>query len=310
MGNRGITMIVGTVAAWIVMAAGGPIVGIPTSGGADGLTQGITQLVLAIACGILALLAGTFVTSRRLRPSAGLIGVLAVVFVVWSAPTLGRGSGDLVSIRGALIGTAALAVAVAIGVAIASGGASGVYRRGLVALGITIPLVVIAAAIRTVGTNYLYEAGRLAIIESSWQEANSGETWAPAGAYSGLTEVALGDKQLSFDPHGSSVGVVETPENGSTSGRNCSGRTCVESASPAGRAMWFDPGNTGRPTGSETQVVLGHTVIHLWFPMVNENQNAVLTASEMAYRGGIVDSLQRTTLDRIVHITWQDLIGP
>lgn len=309
-GKRRITMMAGTVTAWIVVAAGGPLLGISMSGGADGLIQGLIQICLAIACGILAVVARTVVTSRRSHPIARLIGVLAVVFIAWSAPFLGTGSGNLVSIRGALIGTAAVAVAGAIAVVLASAGDTAIYRRGLIALGITIPLLFIAAAIRTIGANYLYENGRLSIIESSWKEANGGETWAPPGAHSHADSFAIGSDQLSFKPDGLSVGFVETPENASTSAPACSGRDCVQRTSPAGHSMWFQSDSMGRPIGSQTQVVLGHTVIHLSFPVVNENQDAVLTASEMAYRGGIADGLQRTTLDSIMHITWQDVIGP
>jgi len=134
-----------------------------------------------------------------------------------------------------------------------------------------------------------------------------GSTWSsqPRGA----GQLRLRSNQLSLSPDGSTAGFVEAPENASPSLTWCTQR-CIQRTSPNGRPIWFDSDYMGRPIGSGTQVVLGHTAINLDFPVVNENQEAVLTDSEMAHRGEMVDSLQRTTLNGIMHITWQDVIGP
>jgi len=159
----------------MVIALGRAIAGIPITSGFEGLGQGITQIVFAIACGILAVLAGTFVTSRCSHQLAAIIGAAitgaaAVVVIVWWAPSLAL--TYLASTQAALIAIAAVAIAAAIGVALSSVRGAPINRRRLRALGVIIPLLFIVATIRTIGANYRSVAGRLSIIERSWEKAN------------------------------------------------------------------------------------------------------------------------------------------
>jgi len=303
------------VAAWIVLAVGGPIAGIPLTSGFEGLGQGITQILLAVACGVLAVLAGTFVTTRLPHHPAALIGaavigVASVVVIVWWAPSLAV--TYVASTRADLLAILAVAVGTAVGVALSSRGGAPISRRRLSALGVAIPVLLIVATIRTVGANYLFDTGRLSEVERSWEQANAGETWAPPGAYSRVTQASfgVGGNDLSFTPDGSSTSFVEAPANASASTAICSYPDCIERTSPAGHPMWFRSDHTGRPLGGETTVVLGHTAVNIWFTVGNEIQNAALANSDLAHRGEMIDGLQRTTLKSLMQITWPDLIGP
>lgn len=314
-GKGCLTVLAGTVTAWIVLAVGGPIAGIPLTSGFEGLGQGITHIVLAVACGILAVFGGTFVTSQRSHHPAVIIGavvigVVAVVAIVWWAPSLAI--TYLASTRAAVIAIVAVAIATAIGVAFSSVKGGPINRRRLTALGIAIPLLFIAGASRTIGANYLFDRGRLSEIERSWEQSNGGETWAPPGAHSHATQASFGfgGNYLSFTPDGSAVSFDETPAKPSASTTMCSYPDCIERTSPAGHSMWFRSDSMGRPLGGETQVVLGHTVVNIWFTVGNELQNAALTNSDLAHRGQMVDGLRRTTLKSLMQITWPDLIGP
>ena len=314
------------LATWLAATFGGGLVGflvvvaalnvlpIHQASGWAGLGQVFAAGLVVIGCGVVSGVTAATLVAIGNRPVAAVfpaIGLCAIAFVAQAIDYGSDGGGTLLGVAVGVVATV-LAIALTSGLAIISAGIR-VSPRIVVAFAIVVALLVSGGVVyRLVSSkiaerqNLIAEQQNLSDTEKTWQQVNGGEVWAFPNQRISPSDLQVTDNSL-WVPETDTYDIQESHASGSVPVQVgivprglCDPTSCTSVVTPKGNTVWFNVNSDGKPAGTGTYVILGHTDVEIDFGIVDDNQDTALTAAEISQREHVIDQLTRTTIQQLV----------